>query len=431
VSNVRVFPMSFAYQWIRVLLVTVVGTALALSGVLAGQRPPDELTLADRMVVAAKIYATVRQYFAHWEGISRPDFETAYRAYLDEAVRAGTRQDFDLATLRLIATLRNGHTHFFDDRQDGRPLKFWLSEIQGQWAVMKSQDGRLRRGDVVCSIDGVPIEDFVRDRAQYVGASNARLARSHVFSSPNLFPMRVALGLDDGAVVVVDRAVNSAAIEPRPVRSAEGRWLVEGRIAYLRIQSFNDADNERAALEFVHEHESALNLIVDLRGNGGGSTPWQLIAVLMNRPWRSWQEVTPQHTALFEAQGLPATKLIRQSRTISPQRGAHSGRVFLLVDRFCGSACEDVVMPFKDNGRALIVGETTQGSSGQPYRTDLGHGMSLMVGAVRYSFPDGASFEGVGIAPDVVVEPTLAEVKAGRDAVLERARELASVPAPN
>ena len=423
--------MPFPWPRMRVLVVTVVGTALMLSAALASQRTPDELSLTDRMVVATRIYATVQQYFAHWEGISRSDFETAYRAYLDQAVRAGTRQDFDLATLRLIATLRNGHTHFFDEGQDGRPLKFGLLEIQGRWVVMNSQDSRLRKGDVVESIEGVPIEDFVRDRVQYVGASNARLARSHVFSSASLIPVRVTVGLDGGGVVVVDRAVDDAATAARPVRSAEGRWLVEGRVAYLRIPSFNDAAYERAALEFVRQHESAPNMIVDLRGNGGGSTPWQLIAVLMNRPWRSWQEVTPQHTALFEAQGLPATQLLRQSRTISPQRGPYSGRVFLLVDRFCGSACEDVVMPFKDNGRGMILGETTQGSSGQPYRTDLGHGMSLMVGAVRYSFPDGAPFEGIGIAPDVVVEPTLADVKAGRDAVLERARALATVPAPN
>jgi carboxyl-terminal processing protease len=82
-------------------------------------------------------------------------------------------------------------------------------------------------------------------------------------------------------------------------------------------------------------------------------------------------------------------------------------------------------MPFKDTGRAVIIGEMTQGSSGNPYRADLENGMSMAVGAVRYRFPDGTDFEGVGIAPDVTVERTLLGIINNRDAVLERAEELA------
>jgi len=51
--------------------------------------------------------------------------------------------------------------------------------------------------------------------------------------------------------------------------------------------------------------------------------------------------------------------------------------------------------------------------------------MLLNVSAVRHVFPDGSRFEGVGIAPDVLVETTPEDLKAGRDPVLARAIELA------
>jgi carboxyl-terminal processing protease len=54
--------------------------------------------------------------------------------------------------------------------------------------------------------------------------------------------------------------------------------------------------------------------------------------------------------------------------------------------------------------------------------------MSLMVGSVRYRFPDGAPFEGVGIAPDVPVELRITDVRDGRDPVLQKAVELAAEP---
>jgi carboxyl-terminal processing protease len=77
-------------------------------------------------------------------------------------------------------------------------------------------------------------------------------------------------------------------------------------------------------------------------------------------------------------------------------------------------------MPFKVTGRGVVVGETTQGSSGNPYRADIGFGISVAIGAKRYRFPDGTAFEGVGIVPDVPVERRVMDVVAGRDAVLER-----------
>jgi hypothetical protein len=77
----------------------------------------------------------------------------------------------------------------------------------------------------------------------------------------------------------------------------------------------------------------------------------------------------------------------------------------------------------QDNGRAIVVGETTGGSTGQPYMLDLGDGMQAIVGAKREMFPDGGRFEGVGVRPDVEVLPTVDDLRSGRDVVLEAARQ--------
>jgi len=131
----------------------------------------------------------------------------------------------------------------------------------------------------------------------------------------------------------------------------------------------------------------------------------------MNKPWRTWDGWAN-----------------RESREQSPVADAFGGRLFVLVDRFCQSACEDFVMPFKDTHRAVVIGETTAGSSGNPYREELGDGMRVAIGAMRYRFPDGRPFEGIGIEPDVVVARTVADLRSGRDAILERALALASAP---
>ncbi|WP_436091416.1 S41 family peptidase [Devosia sp. LjRoot16] len=101
--------------------------------------------------------------------------------------------------------------------------------------------------------------------------------------------------------------------------------------------------------------------------------------------------------------------------------GAHRGRLAILIDGTVGSAAEDFAMPFKDNGRALLVGEATAGSSGQPHHFDLGEGFRAWVGAKRETFPDGARFEGVGIAPDLETIQQAADLRETSDRVLNGA----------
>jgi carboxyl-terminal processing protease len=414
---------------LRVLLCGVLGAVLAIVSFGDVQSPTSDLDVTDRVVAASTIYSLIQQYFAHWEGAPRSEVEAAYREYIARIVRDKSRKEFDLATLRFIAKLKNGHTQFFDSAFDGRPLKFRLLEVENQWVVVNSQDSRLPRGAVVRSLNGVAVDNFVSEWSQYVAASNDRIARSQLFFFyPGLFPEKVSVGLQNGDIVVIDRSVPGDIRQPPPVQASQGRWLREGRLAYIQIPSFGDPAFERTAIELVRQFSSSPNLVVDVRGNGGGTTPFQLIAALLNRPRRWWQESTPQYNALTQAQGFPSLLVSRNIPPQPPAADAYAGRLFLLVDRFCVSACEDFVMPFKDTRRAVVVGETTQGSSGNPYRASLGFGMNVRIGAVRYRFPDGAAFEGVGIAPDVSVERRRSDIVAGRDAVLERAQELADAP---
>jgi carboxyl-terminal processing protease len=395
----------------------------------------DKLELRDRVYIASRIYAAVQVYYAHSDAVPFPEIESAYHRYVEELVGAPGRREFDLTTLRFIATLKNGHTHFRDQwlgATYGQPLPFWLAPVEGKWVVARTTDERLRKGDIVRAIDGVGIDQFVQRQAAYLGASNQRIARSWVFYSPDLFPERFTLTLEDGREIPVQRGTqgrgsgNEKLSESPGPSFSEGRWITEGGVASIKIPSFGDPGFERTALELVKQYQAARCLIIDVRGNGGGSTPWQLIRAMMNRPWRTWRQKTPQRIALYEAQGGPSSQLELPSSEIPAEASAYAGRVILLVDRYTGSAAEDFVMPFKTTGRGILVGEITQGSSGQPYRLDLGDGMSLMVGSVRCRFPDGAPFEGVGITPDVPVEPRIADVRDDKDPVLRKAEEIAT-----
>jgi carboxyl-terminal processing protease len=159
-------------------------------------------------------------------------------------------------------------------------------------------------------------------------------------------------------------------------------------------------------------------LVLDLRGNGGGNTPWKLRKALLRgrggHEWR-WQTIEER---------VPTPLLMRilapiAVRLYAPPRW--EGGVVLLVDAGCFSACEDLVGSLRGAPGVRIVGETTGGSTGQPVTLVIDQGFSTRVSARRVALPDGTPFEGRGIDPDTRAGRSATDIAAGVDPALETA----------
>jgi len=227
--------------------------------------------------------------------------------------------------------------------------------------------------------------------------------------------------------------VNRLAFKPTPpVLKTESKWIEPDKIAYIKVPSFNKQEFEKDAVEQLKGFIHAQAIIVDVRGNGGGSTPSRFVRALMNKPYRWWTEGTPLTVGLFRyySEARPDIELNEyfrnaqltwQSAENQPDSGAYTGTVIVLADRNTGSAAEDFTVPFKDNGRATIIGEPTNGSTGQPYMFSFGDGISIGIGTKRAYMPNGAEFEGIGIMPDIAVPVQREDLYTGKDRALERA----------
>jgi carboxyl-terminal processing protease len=393
---------------------------------------------ASRAYAIAEIHSAIDVYFSHWAPLDRASVAEAFKVYVREAFATDDRRRFDFATMRFFATLKNGHTSFYDvwlTHRYGQQIGFYARPLHGRWTVMTSDVPSVVPGDVIEKIDGEQIDDFARRQSSYLAASSEREQSLDLFKHGYLFPQRFVVSLDGDRSVPIDRTKASN----QTFSDTESRSL-PGGIGYIAVHSFLDRQFEDAAVQAVRRFANARTIIVDVRGNGGGSTPGGLIEALMDRPILLLSESSSVNVALFKAKAsfitgrdddpsldlappLAGGMLSWANPAQEPSRDAYRGRVLILTDGGCASACEDFVAPFKITQRATILGETTYGSTGQPYFETLPDGMSFHVSAKRDFFPDGSPFEGVGIAPDVLVEPTRDTLRSGRDPVLERAIE--------
>jgi carboxyl-terminal processing protease len=136
-------------------------------------------------------------------------------------------------------------------------------------------------------------------------------------------------------------------------------------------------------------------LVMDLRGNAGGYMPAGVdVANLFLAPKaRVISEVDKTGRAtIYVADGIG-------SDTEIP--------LVILVDKRTASASEIFTAALQDNHRAMVVGKSKTFGKGRIQNVqNLGDGSGIAVTKAKYMTPDGRDIHGVGITPDILIEPT-------------------------
>jgi len=190
--------------------------------------------------------------------------------------------------------------------------------------------------------------------------------------------------------------------------------ILDGNVGYLDVRNFLPGPPaERAMTAAMTLLSDCDALIVDIRNNGGGTTPMMarlasyLFADSVHISDLYWRDL-PDTVRIWTQPGAVGTHLSQQP-------------VYVVTSRRTFSAAEDFAYSLQGLGRVTIVGERTRGGahSGKGLQ-DLGAGLRALV-------PSGQSvgtkskrnWESVGVTPDIPVDDSLA-VRAAHRAALEK-----------
>lgn len=157
---------------------------------------------------------------------------------------------------------------------------------------------------------------------------------------------------------------------------------LEGETGYIPLQSFNNsaaADVERSVLG-LKEH-GAKSIIIDLRGNGGGSLDQAL-----------------EISNLFERPGVELASVRHRGRTPEIYRANRpsvidSMPIVVLVDGYTASASEIVAGSLQDHDRALIVGTGSFGKGLVQTLFPLEGGWAIKLTTGKWYTPSGRSIQ--------------------------------------
>ncbi len=197
--------------------------------------------------------------------------------------------------------------------------------------------------------------------------------------------------------------------------------VLEGNVGYLKIDQMPPLDLAQptvdAAMAFLANTEA---MILDLRGTPGGIGGF--IPYLMSYFF-------PSEPMLLYTRDFGAADSMASFYTHDTIGGPRRPEVplFVLADRFTGSAAENLAYTVQQHGRATIVGGVTAGAAHSARRGLLAHGFVANIPMARVVHPvSQTNWERVGVQPDVAVDPTDALTMAHRlalDALVAEAHD--------
>ena len=198
--------------------------------------------------------------------------------------------------------------------------------------------------------------------------------------------------------------LTAALQEAQPVRRAV---RLAGNVLLIALDGFDPGDDKWLA-RTLDDGAPPAAVILDLRDNDGGDA-----------------DVLARVAGLFFAEDRPLVHRIERKDEVQKLRGtgkrAYLGPLAVLVGPDSASGAEALAALVDESGRGITVGERTAGALTGASEYKLPDGGQLSVAEFDIRTPGGKRLEGVGLQPRIPIKPTLADRRAGRDPVLDRA----------
>jgi C-terminal processing protease CtpA/Prc len=285
----------------------------------------------------------------------------------------------------------------------------------------------LKAGDEIISVDGIPVPKTLEQAWRHSVCSSVagklRGAAGRMLQGPPDSELHLEVRRvepDNGSKTVSVTIARSGGLGESAVTTRE-----EGNVPIIRITRWSNRRGEDLVGKvdrFLEQYRDKPGIIFDVRGNGGGEDDMasQVVARFLKHPIIA---------SISFHRVVPGLNYERTVETTQPRGSRYPGRVAVLIDEGCMSACEHFVSGMIESG-ALTCGTPTSGACGWIRPVELSDGVRVNVSQTFPFHTGGIPSPELGIAPHIWAPRTLADLCSGKDTALEAALDWVRSTAP-
>ena len=388
-------------------------------------------------------YWQVIESFFPYKHTANPDWDATLREAVPRFVQAHGVPQFQLAMLWIANQINDSHAnasyspHILAHWYGRYRFPFELRVVDDRAVVVNAflsdslkTQSKVQIGDRVVAIDGQEIWAHLRQRGEYIGASHPAAKERYMllYAITGIQP-RATLTLvraGDTLQLIVDRYL----IDRLPARQMRQRtWERVGAGQDFLLIRAAQLESSSEARRLMRKAKRAQGMIIDLRAYGLWSNGFMTMFEHLQPAEATF---TMHASGRYDYPGfleIPWPQALGEGN----QRGQtlQQKPVVLLIGNNVLSNDEYMIMHLQAHPHTYHLGSPTGGALGPIGRIDMPGGFQAHFTQHGVTYADGTPIFGRGVKLDETVLPTRADIRAGRDPVLERAIEyLHEVTAP-
>lgn len=392
----------------------------------SNMRYPD----AGFRLLALYKYWNMIQYFCPNKHLTDKNWNNLLKEYISIFISAKNELEFELACIQIIVELDDMRGNLWGGNDKVEKLRgymyapFKVKFIENKLVVVDYYNTKLKEtagleiGDVITHINGKTVEFFVDSLKKYYPASNREVQLSNICADL-LRSQKKSLNItyvSSGQVREKELPLYSTANfsmfhYPRRKNKEEKYYkLLEGNIGYIASESIKEEDVPVIKKTF----KDTKGIIIDTRNYPSIPMPFSLASYLVPLSTSFVKFTTGNIDNPGEFTFAPVVDIRSSKET-------YRGKMVVIVNELTEGPGELCAMFLRAGKNTTIVGSTTAGAAGNVSTIFLPGKLRTMISGNGVCYYDGKETQRVGIVPDVIIEPTIEGVKAGRDEQLEKA----------
>jgi C-terminal processing protease CtpA/Prc len=424
-----------ALKTVNLLIATVAFLLVVCSsGKEASGQSLDFMRQQGRAMLSAIQVDIKRNYYdASFHGA---DIESRFNAADVKMKQAASINEILEIIANVVDSIEDSHTYFLPPSRTVRIEHGWQMQMIGDGCYVtavqpgsNAEAAGLAPGDKILILEGTKITRANLLRLEYnVYLLGPRASMKMLIEKPdgNKKQMEVMAKVTEGKTLInLQTGMSSDTLNVIRDAQTEARlhrhryYEIGDSHIIWKMPSFDLADRQVDAI--IDKARGRKAVIIDLRGNGGGSED-TLLRLVGN--------FFDHDVKLGDLKRRKETKAL-----ISKTRGdrAFKGQLVVLVDSDSGSASELFARVIQIEKRGTVIGDHTAGKvmRAKYYDHVVGAGPVIPYGVsitdADIVMTDGKSLERAGVTPDELLIPTALDLATKLDPVLSRAAKIAGL----